>query len=342
MQACQITGKRTVVLAEIDEPAEPRAGEVLLRPETVAVCGSDLHIYKSGLSGGEPLTKPMIPGHEVGAVVEGGDTNHAPGTRVAVEPAIPCMQCEFCLRGDMNLCPHHTFLGLPGWPGAMRERFVHPSHLIAAVPDDLPPQTVPLLEPLAVAVHTADLTHVRAGQTVCVLGLGAIGLMVLQILRRMGCRVMGCDPVLERAAMARRFAPDLVIAAKAEDGVDDVLRWTNGRGVDVAIEVAGPNEAVRAAVEMAAPGGRVVVVGIQPDDQVAFRAATARRKGLTIVMVRRSRNTLERAIDLVGRGQVVIEPLATHTFSMDRVDQAFAHAADHLDGTIRSVVRIGD
>ncbi len=331
-----------VTLAEIDDPPEPGPGEVMLRPETVAICGSDLHIYKSGLSGGEPLTEPMIPGHEVCAIVEGGDTDVPSGTRVALEPAIPCMRCEFCLRGDPNLCPHHTFLGLPGWPGAMRERFLHPAHLIAAVPDAMTPRTAPLLEPLGVAVHTADLAKVRLGQTVCVIGLGAIGLMVLQIMRRMGCRVIGCDPVHERVVMAERFAPDLLSATRAEDAIGQVLDWTGGRGVDVAIEVAGPNEAVRSAVEMAAPGGRVVVVGIQPDDQVAFRAATARRKGLTIVMVRRSRNTLARAIDLASRGEIAIEPLATHTFPMNQADRAFAHAADHLDGTVRSVIQIGD
>ncbi len=312
---------------------------MLLRVEAVAICGSDLHIYKTGVSGGERLTEPMIPGHEVCAVVEAGDTPIPAGTRVAVEPAIPCTRCEFCMRGDPNLCPNHTFLGLPGWPGAMRERIVHPASLIAPVPESMPIPVVPLLEPLSIAVHVADLTHARLGQTVAVFGLGAIGLMVLQIMRLMGCRVVGCDPIGERASLAEQFAPDRVFHARAEASIDDVVDWTAGRGVDVAIEVAGPNEVVRAATEVAAPGGRVLIVGIQPDDQIAVRAATVRRKGLTLVMVRRSRNTLRRAIELYRAGQVRIDPLATHESPLDRAAEAFAQAADYADGAIRTIVR---
>jgi L-iditol 2-dehydrogenase len=328
-----------VEIVDIPAPANPGDGEVLVRVERVAICGSDLHIYETGRSGGETLTEPMIPGHEVCAVVEHGHTSIPPGTRVAIEPSIPCMQCEFCLRGDHNLCPNHTFLGLPGWPGAMREQMVHPAHLIAAVPESIPASVVPLLEPLSVAVHTADLTHAHAEQTVAVFGLGAIGLMVLQLMQHMGCRVIGCDPVAERAALARRFGPERVFTAPAEAVVDEVLAWTAGRGVDLAIEVAGPNDAVRAATEVAAPGARVLIVGIQPDDQIAFRAATARRKGLTIVMVRRARNTLRRAIDLIRTGQIEVEAMATHEFPLDRAGEAFAQAAAYTKGAVRTLVR---
>ncbi|MBN1344669.1 MAG: zinc-binding dehydrogenase [Phycisphaerae bacterium] len=313
---------------------------MLLRVESVAICGSDLHIYKTGLSGGEPLGEPMIPGHEACAIVEGGDTPVPAGTRVAIEPAIPCMRCEFCVRGDHNLCPNHTFLGLPGWPGAMRERMVHPAHLIEPVPDSIPPKVVPLLEPLAIAVHASDLSHARLGQRVAVIGLGVIGLMIVRLMRLMGCRVIACDPVPERAAMAEEFGAERAINATGQDAVEDMLEWTSGRGVDVAIEVAGPNEAVRAATELAAPGARVLVIGIQPDDQIAFRAATARRKGLTIAMLRRSRNTLGRAIELYRTGQVSIDALATHEFPLDRAADAFAQAASYADGGIRTIVHV--
>jgi len=318
----------------------PGDGEVLLRVEAVAICGSDLHIYNTGVSGGEALAEPMIPGHEVCAVVEAGEGPVPTGRRVTVEPAIPCGRCEFCRRGDPNLCPNHTFLGLPGWPGAMRERFVHSARLVAPVPEAMPVKAVPLLEPLSVAVHTADLTHAREGQAVAVFGLGAIGLMVLQIMRRMGCRVVACDPVPERAAMAERFGAERVFTTTGTASAEDILDWTSGRGVDVAVEVAGPNDAVRAATEIAAPGGRVLIVGIQPDDQIAFRAATARRKGLTVVIVRRSRNTLARAIDLCRTGQVEIDSLATHELGIDRADDAFAQAAACSNGSIRTVVRL--
>ena len=341
IKACQITAARTVEITDVPPPEAAGTGQVLLRVEAVAICGSDLHIYNSGTSGGEALTEPMIPGHEVSAIVEGGDTSIPAGTRVAVDPAIPCMRCEFCVRGDHNLCPHHTFLGLPGWPGAMRERILHPSHLVLPVPESMPVNVVPLLEPLSVAVHTADLTHARAAQTVAVIGLGTIGLMVLQILRSMGCRVVGCDPVPERAAMAERLGPERVFNTRGEAAVEEILRWTDGRGVDLAIEVAGPNEAVRAAAEVAAPGARVLVVGIQPDDQIAFRAATARRKGLTIVMVRRARNTLGRAIELYRTDQVQIDPLATNEFALDQAADAFAHAAAYTRGAVRTIVRFG-
>lgn len=320
-------------------PASPGPGNILLRVEAVAICGSDLHIYNTGSSGGEPLTEPLVPGHEVGAVVERGDESLPVGTRVAVEPTISCMTCEFCMRGDPNLCPRHRFLGLPGTPGAMQEMIAHPRRLVVPVPPSMPPTVVPLLEPLAVAVHVADLTHARVDRTVAVFGLGAIGLMVLQVMRLMGCRVVGCDPVPERVRMAERFGPEAVFNTQGPPSVETVRRWTNGRGVDVAIEVAGPNQAVRDAVDAAAPGARVLIVGIQPDDQIAFRAVTARRKGLTIVMVRRSRNTLHRAIELYRTGRVQLDPLATHAFPLERAAEAFALAAAYADGAIRTILR---
>jgi L-iditol 2-dehydrogenase len=305
----------------------------------VAICGSDLHIYNTGVSAGETLTEPLIPGHEVGAVVVEGDEALPAGTRVAVEPAIPCMRCEFCLRGDHNLCPHHTFLGLPGTPGAMRELMLHPRHLLVPVPSVMEPGIVALLEPLAIAVHIADLAHVRLGNRVAVFGLGGIGLMVLQIMQRLGCRVVGCDPVPERVEVAKTFRPEAVFNTAGGASVEAVNRWTAGRGVDIAVETAGPNQAVRDAVESAAPGSRVLIVGVQEDDQIAFRAATARRKGLTLVMVRRSRNTLGRAIELHRTGQVRLEPLATHEFPLDRAAEAFAQAASYANGSIRTIVR---
>lgn len=340
IKACQIASAETVQLADVPPPDAPGPGEALLGVEAVSICGSDLHIYKTGLSGGEPLAEPMIPGHEVSAVVVGGDTEIPIGSRVAVDPAIPCMQCEFCGRGDHNLCPNHTFLGLPGWPGAMRERIVHPAHLIVPVPESMPVSTVPLLEPLAVAVHVADLAHAKAGQTVAVFGLGAIGLMVTRLMRLMDCRVVACDPIAERAAMAKQFGAEHALDVAGEHAIDEITRWSADRGVDIAIEVAGPNPAVRAATEVAAPGARVLIVGIQPNDEIAFRAATARRKGLTIVMARRSRNTLHRAIELYRAGQVEIDSLATHEFPLAQAANAFAMAASRADGVVRAIVRM--
>jgi L-iditol 2-dehydrogenase len=169
-----------------------------------------------------------------------------------------------------------------------------------------------MLEPLGVAIHAVDLAHLRPGMSVGVFGCGPIGLLVLQMARLAGAaRVYVTEPLPHRLEAAHRLG-----------GLD----WTPGQSVDVAFEVAGEVQAVEIAFAAIKPGGTVVLAGIPADDRTTFTASVARRKGLTIKMVRRMKFTYPRAIQLVESGKVDVRSLVTHNFPLDQAQQAFTLA----------------
>lgn len=197
MQAVCLVDKERVECLSVPEPSL-RAGEALVRVLQVGICGSDVHLFRDGAIGEARAHLPFVLGHEAMGVVEtvaSAEDEHLVGKRVAIEPAIPCLRCEFCLRGDLNLCPHHSFLGLPPRAGAMQERIAHPAHLLEPLPDTLSDAEGVLLEPLAIAVHAVDLGKVLTGRSVAVLGCGTMGLSVLMVLKQMGAYPIFCTDV---------------------------------------------------------------------------------------------------------------------------------------------------
>jgi L-iditol 2-dehydrogenase len=187
------------------------------------------------------------------------------------------------------------------------------------LPDTLSDADGAMLEPLGVAVHALDLAHLRPGMSVGVFGCGPIGLMLIQVAKAAGAgTVIASDPLAHRRAAAERYAADEV--------VDTVTDDAGHAGVDVAFEVAGNDAAVAAAMLAARHGARVVLVGIPDGDTTTFPASVARRKGLTISLVRRMKDVYPRTIDLVRRGRVDVTSLVTATYPLDQVADAMVSA----------------
>ncbi len=308
-----------------DEPVpEPGPGESLLRVNAVGVCGSDLHWFSETGIGDAKLTKPLVLGHEFAAVIESGERR---GERVAVDPAISCGVCEFCQEGNPNLCDNLLFAGHGTFDGASREYIAWPTRFLYPVPDSLTDADGVMLEPLGVAIHAVDLGHLKPGMTVGVFGCGPIGLLILQVPRAAGAtRIIATDKLTHRLEAAQNLGAAAVF--QAADGQENAEIWsaTNQRGVDVGFEAAGENEAVETAMAVTRKGGRVVLSGIPADDWTAFTASTARRKGLTIKLVRRMKHTYPRAIRLVERGLVDVRSLVTHRFPLEESREAYSVA----------------
>lgn len=303
-----------------DEPAPiPKAGEALVRVTAIGVCGSDLHWFGEGGIGNVQLRQPLVLGHEMAGVTQDG-------VRVAVDPAIPCGQCEFCLEGNPNLCTAMHFAGNDTDDGSLREVMTWPAHCLFPIPDSISDADGAMLEPLGVAIHAVDLAHLRPAMTVGVFGCGPIGLMILQLAKLSGAtQIFATDVLPHRLEVARTYGAQTLLADGHEAAA--ILAATAKRGVDVAFEVAGVNDAVEAAFAAVKPGGKVMLVGIPADDRTAFNASTARRKGLTIKAVRRMKLTYPRAIKLVESGLVDVRSLVTARFPLEQAAEAFAVAA---------------
>jgi len=310
---------------------EPGPGERLVRVTAVGICGSDLHWWDQGGIGDAQISHPLVLGHEGAGVIMDGPRR---GERVAIDPAIPCGVCRPCRDGYRNLCPRVRFAGHGRTDGAMREFMTWPDELLYPLPDELSDADGAVLEPLGVALHSYDLGHLPLGGTAAVIGCGPIGLLLIQVLRAAGARsVVAADPLAHRREAAAKFGADRVIDPAAgaavpgePAGAADTLPEGAESGVDVAFEIAGTNDAVRLAIDAVRPGGRIVLAGIPDDDLTTFSASAARRKGLTIAMVRRMNEAYPRAISMAARGQVDLGPVVTHHFPLTDVARAFSAA----------------
>ena len=314
MKAARLYGAGDVRVSDEPEPI-PSAGESRVQVRAVGLCGSDLHWFTDGGIGDATITEPLVPGHEIAGIALDGP--YAGGV-VAVDPAIPCEHCARCLEGNPNLCPTVRFSGHGGIDGGVREVMTWPTHRLFPLPAGVTPEEGAMLEPLGVAIHSWDLGHARLGDVVSIVGAGPIGLLLIQLAHHAGHEV---GTVVEPLAHRRAAASDL--GAGHVVGPDADLAATS----DVVFEVSGKPDAVRAAMQLARPGGRVVLVGIPDDDTTTFPAATARRKGLTIAIVRRMPEVYPRAIDLLARGRVQLAPLVSDRFGIDAAAEAFAFAS---------------
>ena len=249
--------------------------------------------------------------------IEGGPRH---GQYVAVDPALPCRQCEICLDGYRNLCPDVVFAGHGGRDGGLQQYLAWPSWALHPLPDGMSAVDGAMLEPLGVALHALDLGHLRIGSTIAVVAAGPIGLLLVQAAKRAGAvRVVVIEPLEHRRDAAMRVGADVVL--NVDEGADDI-------GADAVFELAGTDAAVEIALRAARPGARVVLGGIPDGDRTSFQASLARRKGLTLVLVRRMNEAYPRAIRLVEQGLVDVSSIVSHRYPLERAAEAFAVAAD--------------
>jgi L-iditol 2-dehydrogenase len=305
----------------LEAPPSPADDELLLRVSAVGLCGSDLHWFEDGRIGDAVLERPLVLGHEFVGVVADGPRS---GERVALDPAIACGRCGPCRSGDEHLCPFCRFAG-HSVDGALRQLMAWPERLAHSVPEALSNAEATLLEPLGVALHALDLGHVVRGTTTGVFGCGPIGLLLLQLLRLEGAEpLIATDPIAHRVEAAKALGATLGVQTRRA-GPEILPPGLAGDGVDVAFETAGDDDAIATAIEMLRPAGRLVLVGIPPDDRTSFSASAARRKGLTFLVSRRMKpSDLPRAIRLAEERRVELAPLVSERFALTEPEEAFA------------------
>lgn len=316
MKALRLHGVGDLRLHE-EQAAIPSSGESELRVQAVGICGSDLHWLQEGGIGEERLARPLILGHEFAAVTEEGEG-------VAVDPAISCGACEMCRTGNPNLCADLVMAGHGEQDGAMRTMMPWPTKCLHSLPARMTFADGAMLEPLGIALHSVDLAKLRPAMTVGVFGCGTIGLLIQQLASLSGASmVVATDRLAHRANAAKSLGASEALLADGGREIGELLKLTAGRGFDVVFEAAGEQDAAEAAFTSVRAGGKVILVGIPTDDRTSFQASVARRKGLTVKMVRRMKHTYPRAIQLVDAGRIDVRSLVTHRFPLSRAQEAF-------------------
>lgn len=348
MRAARLHGPRKMTVEDVALPPPPGPGEVRIAVTAVGVCGSDLHNYEDARIGDTVIETPLILGHEFAGVVletggvafDGNDQPLRPGQRVAVDPATPCWRCELCEAGHPNLCRRLHFCGLYPDDGALCEQMNVPARSCFPVPDAISDAGAALLEPLGVALHAVNLARIRLGDTVVVQGCGPIGLLIQRLARHSGAGALyAFDCFAWRAGKAKQWGATDAWTLD-DDPVKRIHEVTNGRGADIVIEAAWADHSIGQAVEMARLGGRVMLAGIPSADEVRFKHSTARRKGLTIRMVRRMKHVYPRATELVLSGVVNVDDLVSHRFPLERAPEAFAANIAYPPGLHKVVIDV--
>ena len=327
-------GSGNAGIREVPVP-EPGAGEVLIRVEAASICGSDIHVYHDEF----PHEPPMVMGHEFSGTVErsgAGVTGLEPGDAVVSENnPCACGTCPACRAGFPNVCPAKRAIGFK-MDGCFAEYVKIPAHLLHRVPDGVSFAAAALSEPLAVAVHAVeDRCGIEEGDTVVVLGPGAVGLLAAQVARVEGAGrviVAGMDrDVPRRLACAGRLGFETA-SVEQEDILQRILSVTGGTGADVVVEAAGVTPAVTLGTRLLRRAGRMVVLGITgkpsipvPWDELVVRGATVH-----FSFSSRKRNW-EKAMDYLAAKKVETEQLITSRFPLERWEEAFERSGGRED-----------
>jgi L-iditol 2-dehydrogenase len=260
------------------------------------------------------------------------------GDRGALEPALYCYHCEFCLSGHHNVCANIRFLSNPHHPGFFRELVNLPVVNFRPIPAGMSFDEATLAEPLAVALHSIRLASIHPGETVVIIGAGPIGLLTIAALRAAkAARIWAVDPLAHRREFARGIGADVVI--EPGEAVEEILRGTGQRGVDCAIDCVAGEHTTGQAIQVTRNAGRVVLTGIHSSRFVPMDGSAMRRKELTIFNVRRSNHETQEALDLLHAHAEWFAPLLTHTREIEQIGDAFAIASEYRDGVGKMIVR---
>ncbi len=342
MKAMHLTGIREMSMTHVPDPMIRGPRDVLVRMTRVGVCGSDIHYYTDGRIGSQVVKYPFTVGHEGAGVVEAvgpGVTQVRQGDHVAVEPAMPCGECDQCRGGRPNTCRKLKFLGCPGQAeGCLSEFIVMPEgsclRLAPGVDDDLGA----LSEPLAIGVYAVRQSGPVKGRRIGVLGSGPIGLSVILAAREAGAAAV--------------YATDLVAARRAAAGKAGAVWTGDPAACDVAAEVAaieplmldivfeccGKQEAVDQGIELLKPGGILSLIGIPTVDRISLPIDVARRREVRIQNVRRQAHCAEATLEMLAHRRIKPQFMVTHRFPFARTPEAFDLVAGLKDGVIKAMI----
>ncbi len=330
MKVARLHGRGDLRLA--DEPVpEPGPGEVLVRVTAVGICGSDLHWYDESGIGEARLARPLVLGHEASGTIASGPRC---GTRVAIDPNLPCGACETCARGLGHLCPRVRFLGHSDTDGALRELMAWPEERLVPIPDAIDDVAGAVLEPLGVAIHALRLSGLRPGGTIAIAGAGPIGQLLIRLAFAAGAAAVVATDVLPPRVEAARTAG--AVAELVDGGAERtrLLDALGGRPADTAIEIAGEDDAIATAAILTRPGGTVVAAGIPAGNDSVVPASVLRRRGLDLRFARRMNRVYPEAIALVASGRIRPAEVVTASFPLGDADTAFRTAARREGGKV--------
>jgi L-iditol 2-dehydrogenase len=314
MKALLLSEYNQLDIADLPAPV-PGVDEILVRVAACGICGSDVHGY-DGTSGRR--IPPIVMGHEAAGVVAAagsGVTKFKPGDRVTFDSTVYCGQCEFCLQGDINLCNNRQVIGVSCGDfrraGAFAEYVVVPQRITYRLPEELEFQEAAMLEAVSVALHAVRVSEMKGGETALVIGAGMIGLLTLQAAKAAGAsQVLIADIDRSRLERAEKLGADATLLLSGTELVEEILRRTGGRGVDLVLEAVGRDETIAASIASVRKGGTVTLIGnISPQVKIPLQVVVSRQIRLQGSCA--SSGEYPEAMELLANGKIKVKSLIT-------------------------------
>jgi L-iditol 2-dehydrogenase len=328
----------------IEERPIPEIGddEVLVKVMAVGICGSDLHYFEHGRIGPYIVEKPIILGHECAGVVAAcgkAATGFRVGDRVAVEPGVTCGTCSACKKGRYNLCPGVQFLATPPYDGAFVQYIKIRKDCLFPIPDHLSFEAAALNEPFSVGIHAAKRAKLQPGSTLAIMGVGPVGLMAIVAGMAFGAReiiVADLEPI--RLEAARKLGATHTIHVREEDPVETIKALTEGLGVDVVFETAGSPKALQAGLASLRRGGKLAIIGLPPQDEIALNVPFIADNEIDIYGVFRYANTYPQGIAFLSSGIADVNTIITNRYVLADAQEAMSNASANKSTSVKTII----
>ena len=337
MKQVRVVGPRRVVVEDVAAP-EAQPGEALLRIQYVGICGSDVHTY----TGSNPLgVCPLVPGHELSAHVEkvaAPDAEIEVGDLVVLEPLVRCARCYPCKQGRYNCCENLRVMGV-SIDGGMREMLSAPVALLHRAPACVSPRIAALTEPVTIGYQAITRGRVSRDDTLVVIGAGPIGMLTALIGKSLGATVGMWDIKDVRLKRAERLGVDFVVNPDRGDAIERTVAALGARP-SVVIEAVGIAQTIRAAIDLVRAAGRVVVIGVSPQD-VQFPEVQLIRKELDLLGTRNSCHMFPRALEFVRGHQDKLSRLITHEFPLVEAERGIQTMMNQDEDVVKVLLAVG-
>ncbi|MEM2968409.1 MAG: zinc-binding dehydrogenase [Candidatus Bathyarchaeia archaeon] len=321
MKAAVYRGPRNIKVAEVPEPSVS-GRQVLVKFKAGSICGTDLHFYRGEWRW---MKRGRIIGHDACGVRADN------GERVVMVPLVYCDRCYYCLRGLSTYCVRGKFMGLTS-DGFFAESIAMRPRNLVPVPDGVSDEEAAVVEPVALALHVMDALKPNVGDWATIIGQGAIGLLMTQIARMKGCRVVAIDLLDYRLRLAEKYGAEFCINAAEEDAVKRVREITR-RGSDVVVEAAGTEQTVQQTPFLVRKAGKVALVGaskgylnLEDADEAVFFTTYISPVEYPL------------AVQLIAEKRVDVKNLVTHKFSLAEFERALETADNPAEKPLKVVI----
>lgn len=329
-------------MQDIPEPEIINPDDVKIKMTVVGICGSDVHYYNQGRIGSQVVEYPFAVGHEgAGRVEEIGKNvkRLSPGDVVAIDPAMPCWECDQCKAGRHHTCRKLRFLGCPGQAeGCFSEYIVMPESSCYQLTGKLNADHGSISEPLAIGVYAVKKAAAINGSNIGILGFGPIGMSVMLAAKAGNAgKIFVTDKIGERLEIANKEGAFSTGNPLKENVVKKIYK-TIPAGLDIVFECCGQQEAFDQAVDILKPGGKLIVVGIPEFDTWSMNVENTRRKEISIQFIRRQVDCVEPALEMMKNGKIDVKNMVTHRFPFEKTKEAFDLVAGYEDGVMKAMI----